>query len=101
MLPAPVAPLFPALILQAHAAPGAPWSPWSPWGCPEAQGLTGGTPPLVLAQGDLQLGQWQRLSLHQVLTEEPALCSIYRRRINWCVVNLFFLKRDLHTGESF
>lgn len=54
VLPAPVAPPFPALILQAHAAPGAPWSPR---GCPEAQGLTGGAPPLVLVQGDLQLGQ--------------------------------------------
>lgn len=40
------------------------------------------------------------LPLDQVLIE-PSLCSIYRHGINWCAVNLFFLKRDFYTGENF
>lgn len=56
----------------------------------------------VLIQRDPEAGSsGSHLSLDQVLTAEPSLCSIHRRRINWCAVNLFSLKRDFHTGENF
>lgn len=57
---------------------------------------------LNFAQEDPEAGSsGSHLPLDQVLTEEPSLSSIYRHRINWCAVNLFFLKRDFHTGENF
>lgn len=56
----------------------------------------------IIAQSDWVDGsRGSHLPLDQVLTEELSLCSIYRRGINRCAVNLFFLKRDFTTGENF
>lgn len=75
---------------------------WPRWGCPVPLIGPWALPLLVLEQGEPEAGSsGSYLSPHQVLMEEPSLCSIYRHGINWCAVNLFFLKRDFHTGESF
>lgn len=74
----------------------------SPLSCCPHRPLGPAAACVVFAQRDPEAGSsGSHLPLDQVLTEEPSLCSIYRHRINWCAVNLFFLKRDFHTGENF
>lgn len=89
--------LRPKVLLDAHS-----WQADLPSPPAVPHRLLGPAAACIIVQGDPEArSSGSHLPLDQLLTEEPSLCSIYRHRINWCAVNLFFLKRDFHTGENF